>query len=103
MKIILVFVLLVFNNGKFSNGDSTSSSNRPEEVNIGCILTVNSAIGKVAKVAIDAAIEDVNSNPAILGGTKLKLLMQDANFSGFLTFAAGKHYPHVEYYVTWTL
>lgn len=88
MKIILVFVLLVFNNGKFSNGDSTSSSNRPEEVNIGCILTVNSAIGKVAKVAIDAAIEDVNSNPAILGGTKLKLLMQDANFSGFLTFAA---------------
>ncbi|KAG5529960.1 hypothetical protein RHGRI_030360 [Rhododendron griersonianum] len=81
---VLVLILLVFSNGHFSNGVSTNSSNRPEEVKIGSMFTFNSAIGKVAKVAIEAAIEDVNSNPAILGGTKLNLTMHDANFSGFL-------------------
>ncbi|KAI8536765.1 hypothetical protein RHMOL_Rhmol10G0282000 [Rhododendron molle] len=84
---LLVLIFLVFSNGHFSNGVSTNSSNRPEEVNIGAIFTFNSAIGKVAKVALEAAIEDVNSNPAILGGTKLNLTMHDANFSGFLGMA----------------
>ncbi|KAG5529955.1 hypothetical protein RHGRI_030358 [Rhododendron griersonianum] len=94
---VLVLILLVFSNGHFSNGVSTNSSNRPAEVNIGSLFTFNSAIGKVAKVAIEAAIEDVNSNPAILGGTKLNITMHDANFSGFLAMAEGKHFHHVEY------
>lgn len=94
---VLVLILLVFSNGHFSNGVSTNSSNRPAEVNIGSLFTFNSATGKVAKVAIEAAIEDVNSNPAILGGTKLNITMHDANFSGFLAMAEGKHFRHVEY------
>ncbi|XP_058187653.1 glutamate receptor 3.6-like isoform X1 [Rhododendron vialii] len=81
---VLVLILLVFSNGHFSNGVSTNSSNRPEEVKIGSMFAFNSAIGKVVKVALEAAIEDVNSNPAILEGTKLNLTMHDANFSGFL-------------------
>ncbi|KAB1201732.1 Glutamate receptor 3.6, partial [Morella rubra] len=60
-------------------------STRPDVVNIGAILSFNSSIGKVAKVAIEAAVEDVNSNPAVLNGTKLKLEMRDAKLSsGFL-------------------
>ncbi|KAJ8625648.1 hypothetical protein MRB53_034178 [Persea americana] len=59
-------------------------SSRPDAVNIGAIFTFNSVIGRAAKVAIDAAVEDINSNPAVVGGTKLVLNMQDANFSGFL-------------------
>ncbi|KAF7129946.1 hypothetical protein RHSIM_Rhsim10G0193100 [Rhododendron simsii] len=94
---VLVLILLVFSNGHFSNGVSTNSSNRPEEVKIGSMFAFSSAIGKVAKVAIEAAIEDVNSNPAILRGTKLNLTMHDANFSGFMGMVEGKHFRHVEY------
>ncbi|KAF7129905.1 hypothetical protein RHSIM_Rhsim10G0193400 [Rhododendron simsii] len=94
---VLVLILLVFSNGHVSNGVSTNSSNRPEEVKIGSMFSFNSAIGKVAKVALEAAIEDVNSNPAILGGTKLNLTMYDANFSGFLGMVEGKHFRHEEY------
>ncbi|KAG6701761.1 hypothetical protein I3842_07G001800 [Carya illinoinensis] len=60
----------------------TSVSKRPDVVNIGAILSFNSSIGKVAKVALEAAVEDVNSNPVVLSGTKLKLAMQDTKLSG---------------------
>ncbi|GFZ09469.1 glutamate receptor 3.6 [Actinidia rufa] len=78
---------MVFNNGHFSNGGSTNTSNRPEVVNIGCILTFSSAIGKVAKVALEAAIADVNSDPTVLRGTELRLKMLDTKYSGFLAIA----------------
>ncbi|CAL5324175.1 unnamed protein product [Camellia sinensis] len=87
MNLIWVLVLMIFNNGHFSQGVSTNTSKRPEVVNIGSIITFNSAIGKVAKVALKAAIEDVNSDPAILGGTKLKMTMLNSNHSGFLSIA----------------
>ncbi|GLT54129.1 hypothetical protein SLA2020_273540 [Shorea laevis] len=60
-------------------------STRPNVINIGAIFSFNSSIGKVAKVVIEAAVEDVNSNPSVLKGTKLKLAMQDTKqSSGFL-------------------
>ncbi|KAK2975681.1 hypothetical protein RJ640_027784 [Escallonia rubra] len=79
-------VLLVFCNACSSDGGvSNNVSKRPDVVNIGSILTFESVIGRVAKVAMEAAIEDVNSNPAVLAGTKLKLTMHDSNFSGFFS------------------
>jgi len=54
-------------------------STSPNVVNIGAILSFNSSIGKVAKVAIEAAV-----------GTKLKLPTQDTKqSSGFLGIIEG--------------
>ncbi|KAF3440258.1 hypothetical protein FNV43_RR18542 [Rhamnella rubrinervis] len=39
---------------------------------------------RVGRVAVEAAIEDINSDPSVLGGTKLRLTVQDSNSSGFL-------------------
>lgn len=63
---------------------SSSSSRRPSVVNIGALLTFNSVIGRSVKPAIIAAVDDVNSNPSILGDTHLNLFLHDTNCSGFL-------------------
>ena len=69
---------------------STSVSTRPRVVNIGAILSFDSSIGKVAKIAIEAAIKDVNDNSSILNGTTLKIVMQDSKLScGFLGIVEG--------------
>ena len=68
----------------------TNISTRPSVVNIGAILAYKSIIGKVAKVAIEAAIEDVNSDPTVLAGTKIQLTMQDSNYDGFLGIVKSK-------------
>ncbi|KNA19935.1 hypothetical protein SOVF_056880 [Spinacia oleracea] len=47
-------------------------------------MSFNSTIGKVAKLAIQAAIDDVNSSPHVLQGTKLNISIQDSHHNGFL-------------------
>ncbi|GMY11076.1 glutamate receptor 3.3-like [Fagus crenata] len=85
MNMFWLLVLMVFCNGLFMRTSTTSVSTRPNVVNIGAIFSFNSSIGKVAKVAIETAIKDVNDNPAILNGTTLKIAMQDSKLSsGFL-------------------
>ncbi|XP_021736975.1 glutamate receptor 3.6-like [Chenopodium quinoa] len=82
---LMLFSLLLLQNGQFSaNGVDTNPSTRPEIVNIGAIISYNSTIGKVAKLAIQAAIDDVNSSPQVLQGTKLNITMHDSKHSGFL-------------------
>ena len=39
---------------------------------------------------MNAAVEDINSDPTILNGTKLHLSMQDTNYSSFLSIVGGK-------------
>ncbi|XP_010276016.1 PREDICTED: glutamate receptor 3.4-like [Nelumbo nucifera] len=63
---------------------SSSPSSRSSVVNLGALFTFNSTIGKVAMPAIKAAVDDVNSDTTILQGTKLSLIVQDSNCSGFL-------------------
>nr|XP_023882720.1 glutamate receptor 3.6-like [Quercus suber] len=84
MTRVWLMVLVVFCHEIFSNGVVTNISTRPSVVNVGAILAYKSIIGKVAKVAIEAAIEDVNSDPTVLAGTKIQLTMQDSNYNGFL-------------------
>ncbi|KAL6176207.1 hypothetical protein ACLB2K_052842 [Fragaria x ananassa] len=73
------FLMLMIQLGMHKN-----VSSRPAVVNIGALFTMDSTIGKVAKIAIEEAVKDVNSNFSILHGTKLVVKMQNTNCSGFL-------------------
>ncbi|PIA46691.1 hypothetical protein AQUCO_01500319v1 [Aquilegia coerulea] len=86
MKGVWLLFLFVFNYGVFANvavAVSTNVSSRPAFINIGGVFSFDSTIGKVAKIALDAAVKDVNSDSSVLKGTKLLLTMQDSNCSGF--------------------
>ncbi|KAJ4980417.1 hypothetical protein NE237_031254 [Protea cynaroides] len=80
---LLLFCLLMTMEVQSGNRKVVNSS-RPLVVNLGALFTYNSTIGKVAKPAITAAVDDINSNPSILAGTTLNVIMQDTNCSGFL-------------------
>uniref|UniRef100_A0A2N9ESU5 Ionotropic glutamate receptor C-terminal domain-containing protein n=1 Tax=Fagus sylvatica TaxID=28930 RepID=A0A2N9ESU5_FAGSY len=57
---------------------------RPDVVKVGAVFTFNTINGKVARIAMKAAEDDINSDPSILGGSKLSILIHDSNFNGFL-------------------
>ncbi|VAI53596.1 unnamed protein product [Triticum turgidum subsp. durum] len=78
-------MLLVLSVLLYPNGISKSLAARPPVVNIGSILQLNSTTGGVAAIAINAALEDINSDPTVLNGTTLKVETKDTNcFDGFL-------------------
>ncbi|GLJ41419.1 hypothetical protein SUGI_0857330 [Cryptomeria japonica] len=47
-------------------------------INIGAIIALNTTNGKIAKSAIELAVEDVNRNTSILNGTLLKIRIRDS-------------------------
>ncbi|KAH9608978.1 hypothetical protein KSS87_020931 [Heliosperma pusillum] len=55
------------------------------KVNIGAIFSVNTTHGKVAKIAMNAAVEDINSDGSLLGGRNLSLDIHDSMYSGFIS------------------
>ncbi|XP_078149349.1 glutamate receptor 3.4-like isoform X1 [Carex rostrata] len=61
-----------------------SSMAQPSTVKIGALFTFNSTIGRSAKSAIEMAVEDVNADPRVLNGSRLDVIWQDTNCSGFL-------------------
>ncbi|GLT46036.1 hypothetical protein SLA2020_198260 [Shorea laevis] len=69
--------------GEFQRGDARNVSSRPAVVNIGAIFQYDSPIGRVAKIAIQEAVDDINSNSSILHGTKLSVTMHNSKGSGF--------------------
>lgn len=83
MNSIWFFLLLFLYLRVFSFGSSNNASSRPAVVNIGAIFTFDSTIGRVAKLAIEEAVKDVNSNFSVLHGTKLAVKMRNSNCSGF--------------------
>ncbi|ESQ45364.1 hypothetical protein EUTSA_v10010111mg [Eutrema salsugineum] len=66
-------------------GLTTNVSARPQVVNIGSVFTFTSLIGRVIKVAMEAAVEDVNANPSVLNNTQLRIIMHDTKFNGFMS------------------
>lgn len=64
--------------------DQNGNLTRPAEVRIGALFTFGSVIGMAVRSAIELAVADVNADPTILWGTKLSVLMQDTNCSGFV-------------------
>ncbi|GFP92971.1 glutamate receptor 3.3 [Phtheirospermum japonicum] len=92
---ILVLWLLHF--GVSSNGLSASASSpRPKVVNLGAILTFDSTIGRVAKIAIEEAVKDVNANLSVLKGTKLHVDIRNSNCSGFLGLVEALRYMETD-------
>ncbi|KAL3617717.1 hypothetical protein CASFOL_038038 [Castilleja foliolosa] len=94
---ILVLWLLhlgVLSNGLSANGNG--SSPRPKVVNLGAILTIDSTIGRVAKIAIEEAVKDVNSNSSVLKGTKLHVDIRNSNCSGFLGLVEALRYMETD-------
>ncbi|KAI4325401.1 hypothetical protein MLD38_030805 [Melastoma candidum] len=77
-------LILVLQHGICSSGSSTNGTGRPRVVNVGSLFGFRTQVGKAASVAIQAAVDDVNSDPSVLGGTTIKLTMKDSNYSGFL-------------------
>ncbi|KAH6825919.1 glutamate receptor 2 [Perilla frutescens var. hirtella] len=67
-------------------------SDEADVVNIGAIFSFGTINGKVAKIAMAAAVQDVNSDPTILPSSKLVLSMHDSNFSGFRGIIGGLQY-----------
>ncbi|XP_074302592.1 glutamate receptor 3.3-like [Silene latifolia] len=87
LLIFLVVAKMVVENGLLHAVDVDSNSSRkPKEVNIGAIFAFNSTIGKVA---IQAAVDDVNASPLVLNGTKINITMQDSNNNCFLGIVEG--------------
>lgn len=87
MNLISVFyvLLLSLGVGVFSTGfGSKNVSARPAVVNIGAIFSLDTTIGRVAKIAMLEAVNDVNYNSSILPETKLALEIRNSNCSGFL-------------------
>ncbi|KAK8947896.1 Glutamate receptor 3.1 [Platanthera guangdongensis] len=82
MKLLLLEFLFIWY-VLMTTGVSKNHSSRPDVVNIGAILAFNSTIGRAAQIAIDAAVNDVNSDPDILRGTRLVVHQQDSNCNGF--------------------
>ncbi|MCD7464015.1 hypothetical protein HAX54_051913 [Datura stramonium] len=65
-------------------GQSSEEQRQADEVKIGAIFSFGTTNGKVARIAMEAAVQDVNSDPSLLGGRKLALTLHDSNYSGFL-------------------
>lgn len=89
MKAIWILLSWLFLLGVCSKGLSKNVTSRPAVVNVGAIFVLDSSIGRASKVAIEEAVEDVNSNSSILHGTKLVMTYQNSNCSGFLGMVSG--------------
>lgn len=70
-------------------------SPRPDIVNIGALFSFSTIDGDVAKIAMKAAEEDINSNPTVLGGPKLSISMHDSNYSYFLGILGGNFFLYI--------
>lgn len=82
--LFVVFIVCVPMEVMGKAGNANVSSSRPSVVNIGALFTLNSVIGRAAKPALAAAVDDVNSDSSILKGTKLNFIIVDTNCSGFI-------------------
>lgn len=70
-----------------------NSTTVPAFVNIGVLYSFNTSVGRIVKIAVESAVEDVNSDPSILGKTKLKVsLQEDSKYRGFFSIAEGKSF-----------
>ncbi|KAL5721444.1 hypothetical protein ACHQM5_005091 [Ranunculus cassubicifolius] len=87
MNLVLWFSVSLLSFGEFS-----SEATRPAVVNIGAIFTLDTINGNVSKIAMEAAVNDVNADPNFLGGSKLNISIHDSKFSGFLGIVGALQY-----------
>jgi ionotropic glutamate receptor len=89
---ILLYVCIIAGGAIADSQNSTNDISRPTEVRIGALFTFDSVIGRAVKPAIELAVADVNADPSVLSGTKLNVLMQDTNCSGFVGTIEGSYF-----------
>lgn len=90
MIAVWIVVLMVLSKGLSSSGVVSDNSTIPAFVNIGVLYSFNTSVGRMVKTAVQAAVDDVNSDPSILANTKLKAsLQEDTKYRGFLSIAEG--------------
>ncbi|KAG0459097.1 hypothetical protein HPP92_022225 [Vanilla planifolia] len=87
IRVLLLFLVVCF--GPFLSLIGRGNSSRHGIVNIGAILAFNTTIGRVAKVAIDAAVKDVNSDTSVLRSTELVIHAQDSNCNALTGIMGG--------------
>lgn len=87
--LVLIFWMWVPITVAGRSANASVSSSKPSVVNIGALFTLDSVIGRSAKPAILAAIDDVNSDSSVLPETKLNIILRDTNCSGFLGTVEG--------------
>ncbi|KAL6317605.1 hypothetical protein AAG906_030358 [Vitis piasezkii] len=96
MNVIWLLSLLFLCFGVLSNGSQKNLSSRPAVVNVGAVFTFESTIGRVAKIAIEEAVKDVNSDAGVLTGTKFVLTMRNSNCSGFIGMIGALQFMETE-------
>ena len=62
---------------------------RPQVINLGAVFTFDSVIGRAAKVALEAAVSDVNADTSLLQETELRLFVEDSSCNVFHGSFAG--------------
>jgi hypothetical protein len=63
----------------------------PSAIHIGSLVSYDSFIGRVARTAIQMAVDDVNKAKNLLNGSELVLHMLDTNCSAFTGAAVGEN------------
>ncbi|XP_047329418.1 glutamate receptor 3.3-like [Impatiens glandulifera] len=99
MMMILLFStfnLADFTVGLHSNMNVVASTSIPSVINIGSIFTFDSTIGKVANLAIQQAVHDINSDSSLLPQTKLVLHVENSNCSGFIGLVGALQFMETE-------
>ncbi|XP_042012722.1 glutamate receptor 3.3-like [Salvia splendens] len=84
MSVFWIVLLWTLSLGVSSDGLGVNTSSRPVVVNVGAIFTFDSTIGRVAKLAIEEAVKDINANSSVLKGSKFNVIFRNSNCSGFL-------------------
>lgn len=64
-----------------------------DNVNLGAIFTLGTFNGKISKIAMETAVDDINSDPSILSDRNLTLEIHDSDYNGFLSVMGGKFLP----------
>lgn len=89
MNLVLLAFTLILLHGSSTVREEAFQHDDDDVVNIGAIFTLQTINSRVSKIAIEAAEQDVNSDPRILGGRRLSIKIHDSNFSSFLGFIGG--------------
>ncbi|GAU35270.1 hypothetical protein TSUD_324080 [Trifolium subterraneum] len=74
------FIALMFTTG-------LHNLTRSDFINIGALFSFNTNVGRIIKIALDVVVEDVNSDPNILGDTVKALSSRRSKYRGFLSIA----------------
>ena len=78
--------------------DMASAQNASSVIHVGALISYDTIIGRVARKAIQMALDEINKDKNLLNNSELVLHMLDTNCSAFLGVAAGKLSISLQYF-----